>query len=76
VLDLLEVDGEAIAKLALDDRKARLEQLVGHERGVIRYSDHVLGSGREFFQLACKHGLEEIVSKRRDNLASNIRPDL
>jgi bifunctional non-homologous end joining protein LigD len=66
VFDLLEVDGEAIAKLALDERKARLEALVGKPSGVIRYSDHVLGSGREFFQLACKQGLEGIISKRRD----------
>jgi len=66
VFDLLEVDGEPIAKLALDERKARLEQLVGKAPGVIRYSDHVVGSGREFFQLACQQGLEGIISKRRD----------
>ena len=34
--------------------------------GVIRYSDHVTGSGREFFALACQRGLEGIISKRRD----------
>jgi len=66
VFDLLEMDGEAVMKLALEERKARLEQLVRKSPGVIRYSDHVLGSGREFFQLACKQGLEGIISKRRD----------
>jgi bifunctional non-homologous end joining protein LigD len=66
VFDLLEVDGEEIAKMALIQRKARLEALVGKVRGVIRYSDHVQGSGREFFQLACQQGLEGIISKRRD----------
>jgi bifunctional non-homologous end joining protein LigD len=34
--------------------------------GVVRYSDHVIGSGREFFALACRRRLEGIISKRRD----------
>lgn len=29
-------------------------------------SDHVIGNGEAFFQLACKRGLEGIVSKKRD----------
>jgi bifunctional non-homologous end joining protein LigD len=33
---------------------------------VIRYSDHVVGEGARFFALACRSGLEGIVSKRRD----------
>lgn len=67
VFDLLELDGEDIAKLPLEKRKARLAKLVGKKQdGVIRYSDHVIGHGGEFFKLACKRGLEGIVSKRRD----------
>jgi bifunctional non-homologous end joining protein LigD len=67
VFDLLALDGEDLTSLPLIERKARLEKLVGKKRGVIRYSDHVEGSGREFFQLACKQGLEGIISKRRDS---------
>jgi bifunctional non-homologous end joining protein LigD len=73
VFDLLAIDGEDLTQLPLEQRKARLEKVVksasGTGRGkpgVIRYSDHVTGSGREFFALACKRGLEGIVSKRRD----------
>jgi len=33
--------------------------------GPLGYSDHVIGEGEEFFRLACRHGLEGIVSKRR-----------
>ena len=69
VFDLLALDGEDLTPLPLDERKARLEKLVGHRRGepgVIRYSDHVTGSGAEFFALACERGLEGIISKRRD----------
>jgi bifunctional non-homologous end joining protein LigD len=70
VFDLLSVDGEDLMSLPLEQRKARLEKLVkprrGAKPGVIRYSDHVVGSGKRFFELACARGLEGIVSKRRD----------
>jgi bifunctional non-homologous end joining protein LigD len=66
--DLLAEDGDDLTQLPLEDRKARLEQLIARAgRGLpIRYSDHVIGGGREFFELACQRGLEGIVSKRRD----------
>ena len=67
--DLLAVDGEDLMALPLEQRKLRLQRLIapraGHP-GVIRYSDHVIGEGPAFFQLACQRGLEGIVSKRRD----------
>ena len=68
--DLLAVDDEVLISLPLEQRKARLEKLVapkrGEKPGVIRYSDHVIGNGKQFFELACKSGLEGIISKRRD----------
>jgi bifunctional non-homologous end joining protein LigD len=65
--DLLAVDGEDLRARPLEERKARLADLVARaEGGVIRYSDHVVGGGRKFFELACRTGLEGIVSKRRD----------
>jgi bifunctional non-homologous end joining protein LigD len=67
IFDLLELDGEDIAKLPLEKRKDRLAKLIGKKQdGVIRYSDHVIGQGGDFFKLACKRGLEGIISKRRD----------
>jgi len=67
VFDLLELDGEDVAKLPLEQRKEKLLELLGTKQdGVVRYSDHVIGHGRTFFELACKQGLEGIVSKRRD----------
>ena len=68
VFDLLELDGKDLTSLPLEERKKRLRALVGGKQtGVIRYSDHVVGQGKKFFQLACKRGLEGIVSKRRDS---------
>jgi bifunctional non-homologous end joining protein LigD len=68
VFDLLYLDGEDIARLPLEQRKLRLKGLVDSLGGgsLIRYADHVVGRGPEFFQHACQHGLEGIVSKRRD----------
>ena len=66
VFDLLELDGEDLTDLPLEQRKARLAKLVATKRSSIRYSDHVIGDGGKFFKLACKQGLEGIVSKRRD----------
>jgi bifunctional non-homologous end joining protein LigD len=70
VFDVLAIDDEILMSLPLEERKARLEKLVTPKRGVkpgvLRYSDHVIGNGKQFYDAACKIGLEGIVSKRRD----------
>lgn len=66
--DLLSLDGADLRALPLEERKARLRQLLGRSPAakVIHFSDHVLGNGAEFLTQACQMGLEGIVSKRRD----------
>jgi len=64
--DLLHLDGYDLRKAPLEDRKRLLRAVLGPGPGRLRYSDHVLGSGPEFFERACEKGLEGIVSKRRD----------
>jgi bifunctional non-homologous end joining protein LigD len=64
LFDLLFVDGEDITTLPLVDRKARLAKLLTGAPESIRYSDHQIGRGPDFYRLACEHGLEGIVSKR------------
>jgi bifunctional non-homologous end joining protein LigD len=68
VFDLLRLEGERLDAQPLDERKARLCALVGRRRKAnrIRYSAHVEGHGRSFFDKACRLGLEGIISKRRD----------
>jgi bifunctional non-homologous end joining protein LigD len=69
VFDLLHVDGRDVASAPLEERKRLLAELVarsGKKSPCIRYSDHVVGRGDEFFRQACQRGLEGIVSKRRD----------
>ena len=65
VFDLLEHDGRDLRDEPLLDRKKILEALLP-KRGNVRYSDHVVGGGAQFFEHACKVGLEGIVSKRKD----------
>jgi bifunctional non-homologous end joining protein LigD len=68
VFDLLRVDGESLDQLPLEQRKTRLGKLAGRRQNKarIRYSAHVVGNGDTFYEEACRHGLEGIISKRRD----------
>jgi bifunctional non-homologous end joining protein LigD len=65
VFDLMYLDGFDLTGASLEDRKDVLKELFSSvdQRGSLRYSDHVEGHGATFFQKACKHGLEGIVSK-------------
>jgi bifunctional non-homologous end joining protein LigD len=66
--DLLHLDGYDLTGAALEDRKAMLAEIIpAHAEGILRYSDHQVGRGREFFRQACGYELEGIVSKRRDS---------
>ena len=65
--DLLSLDGKDLAALPLVERKERLERLLdGHQSDALRFSQHVVGHGREAYEHACKAGGEGIVSKRLD----------
>jgi bifunctional non-homologous end joining protein LigD len=66
LFDLLFLDGEDLIALPLVERKTRLASLLKDAPDSLRYNDHQIGHGREFHRLACKGGLEGIVSKRTD----------
>jgi bifunctional non-homologous end joining protein LigD len=67
VFDLLHQDGYDLMKAPLEARKEALRALVpAGGTGTLRFSDHVVGSGRAFHEKACGMKLEGIVSKRRD----------
>ncbi len=74
--DLLHLDGWDLTGAPLEDRKAALASLVPPPAdGGLRYSDHQIGRGPDFFRHACGYGLEGIVSKRRDSLYRPGRHD-
>ena len=64
--DLLHLDGYDLGPCALGDRKKLLAELLQGTEDPFRYSDHVEGNGKAFFQEACRLRLEGIVSKRAD----------
>jgi bifunctional non-homologous end joining protein LigD len=67
VFDLPALDGEDLATLPLHERKEQLRALVGGTPGVLVYSEHIDGNGEKVFAAARQHGLEGILSKRRNS---------
>jgi bifunctional non-homologous end joining protein LigD len=66
LFDLLAFDGFDLRALPLEQRKNALRQLI-HGDGPLRYCDHVVGSGRDFYDEVARAGLEGIIAKRRDS---------
>jgi bifunctional non-homologous end joining protein LigD len=64
--DLLHLDGEDLSSEPLIDRKAKLQALLEGHKGVIHYSDHIVGKGEQLFDRFCGAGLEGVISKRVD----------
>ncbi len=64
VFDLLYADGRDLRERPLEERKRLLESIIVPDHGVL-FSKHVLGKGKQLFELAQKRGLEGIVGKVR-----------
>ncbi|HWK88633.1 MAG TPA: DNA ligase D [Longimicrobium sp.] len=64
--DLLYLDGRDLRGAALLARKEALRGLMAGSdaAGALRFSDHILGRGEDFFAQACRMGLEGIISKQ------------
>jgi bifunctional non-homologous end joining protein LigD len=74
VFDLIYLDGYNLTRVPLRERKALLEDLLaGGAKGPLRYSDHVVGNGSQFFKQACEYGIEGIVSKLTDSVYESTR---
>lgn len=63
--DLIEIDGQDLRKLPIEDRKFRLLRLLRKSQPGLRYSEHLQSEGALVFHHACKLGCEGIVSKRK-----------
>jgi ATP-dependent DNA ligase len=66
LFDLLHLDGRDMRPLPLVERKTILEKVLAKlpVRSPVQFSADVTGRGAMFFALACKRGLEGIISKR------------
>jgi bifunctional non-homologous end joining protein LigD len=63
VFDLIYLDGYDLRRVALDDRKRVLRQILPSGE-MVRYSDHQAGQGVALFQAAKQKGLEGILAKK------------
>ena len=66
VFDLLGFDRFDTRTLPLEERKRLLGELI-HSDGPVRYCDHVIGRGKDFYAAISEHELEGIVAKLRDS---------
>jgi bifunctional non-homologous end joining protein LigD len=64
--DLLHLDGWDLRAVKLLERKEVLRRLLESSPATLRFSDHVRGQGRAFFEKAREAGLEGVVSKHAD----------
>jgi bifunctional non-homologous end joining protein LigD len=69
VFDILYLDGYDLRGATLAERKRALFSVLGPASGdgLVRYADHVEGSGEAFYREACRMALEGVVSKRADS---------
>jgi bifunctional non-homologous end joining protein LigD len=67
VFDIIWLDGYDLTKIPLIERKRILKDLIPEEDAILKYSDHVVGSGKEFFQAAVAQGLEGIMAKKANS---------
>ncbi|MDE2577337.1 MAG: DNA ligase D [Hyphomicrobiales bacterium] len=62
--DLLFLDGADLRALPLQERKGRLQKLLGAQQGALRFADNVTDNGAAVFAAAAKAGAEGVVCKR------------
>ena len=67
VFDILWLEGISLIGLPLIERKEILQSIIPVD-GIIKYSDHIVEKGNEFFKVATKEGLEGIMAKKSDSL--------
>jgi bifunctional non-homologous end joining protein LigD len=66
VFDLLFLDGQDLRTLPLEERKAKLAEVLGASpQSRVRLSEHLDGDGPQILSKCCQLDLEGIVSKRR-----------
>ena len=73
--DLLELDGEDLRRMPIEERKGTLAKLLSHPHEGIAFNQHNTGDGAIIFKHACALGCEGIVSKRLGSSYRSGRAD-
>lgn len=67
IFDILWLDGYDLTQVPLIERKRILKEVLPEDDEALKYSDHVVGNGKDFFQVAVSKGLEGIMAKRANS---------
>jgi bifunctional non-homologous end joining protein LigD len=73
--DLLEVDGEDLRRIPIEQRKGVLAKLLSHPHAGIAFNQHYEADGPIIYKHACALGCEGIVSKRLGSAYRSGRVD-
>lgn len=74
--DLLYLDGQDLRDHPLIERKEKLEILLAPLKNTnIKYCDHIIGQGEQFFKKAESYGLEGIIAKKIHSVYTGKRSD-
>ena len=68
IFDILWLDGYDLTAIPLIERKRILKAVLPADDEVLKYSDHVVNDGKEFFQAAVAQGLEGIIAKKTNSI--------
>ncbi len=66
LFDLLELKGRSLTDQPLLERKQILKKILGEGNQIVKYSDHITGKGKAFFEAAKEMDLEGIIAKKAD----------
>ena len=67
IFDIIWLNGYDLTSLPLIERKNLLEEILPKDDDVIKYSSHIMESGKAFFEAAMEQGLEGIMAKRSNS---------
>lgn len=73
VFDLLYLDQYNLLTLPLLERKKILQAIIPTDHPILKFSDHVEGSGDKIYAKACELGLEGIISKNAKGIYEQKR---
>lgn len=66
LFDLVWLDGYNLSSLPLEARKSVLQKVMP-DLPLLRFSDHIVGRGEDFFKSATGQNLEGVMAKKRDS---------
>ncbi|MBA2331124.1 MAG: DNA ligase D [Flavisolibacter sp.] len=68
IFDIIWLEGYDLTKIPLIERKKILQQILPADDDVIKFSDHIIKKGKDFFDVALNQGLEGIIAKKSSSV--------